>query len=561
MSYPYQQYQQQQQQPQQRTVYVQQQQPGMMVQPQPMVVQAQPTMMVQAQPTMMVQQPTMMAQPTMVQQPTMMVPAQQQTATMVPRHGQPQPGTHTLTSQYRPQQPMMQQRMMQPQQTMYAPQMQQQSTMYAPQQQQTMYNPHQQQRVNPYAAQGPQRNYPQVQQQPQYQQQQPPQQQYQQRQPMQHQQQQQQQQYQQQQQQQGLRQQQGMHQQQGMSATSIPSQQQQPQQLQHQATFAAATHFQQGVPTLRPHPSFDAARDAQALRQAMKGLGCNNKVLVEILGTRSNEQLQQVAASFSQQFNRNLRKDVKSETRNNFGELCNALLMTPAQFDAHWLRKAMKGLGTNENQLIEILCTRPQQRIREIKTAFEREYSRNLDGDVSSETSGDFRALLQGILRCERDESNTVDENLAKADARKLKEESKRLTGWKYSRVMEIFLKRNMAQLRKTWEEFAKISDVTIERALTSGMRTTDIKRALATIVSQSRDLSGFFAQMLFESMKGLGTDDSTLIRVVVSRAEVDLQTVSDEFGRRYKKTLKQFIKGDTSGSYFKLLRNIVGFE
>lgn len=38
--------------------------------------------------------------------------------------------------------------------------------------------------------------------------------------------------------------------------------------------------------------------------------------------------------------------------------------------------------------------------------------------------------------------------------------------------------------------------------------------------------------------MNGAGTDDTTLIRVIVSRCEIDLETVKKEFERIYDRTL-----------------------
>jgi hypothetical protein len=65
--------------------------------------------------------------------------------------------------------------------------------------------------------------------------------------------------------------------------------------------------------------------------------------------------------------------------------------------------------------------------------------------------------------------------------------------------------------------------------------------------------------QELYQSMKGLGTDDYTLIRVVVTRAETDMQYIKTEFSSIYKKSLEQMISGDTSGNYRLFLLTLVG--
>ena len=54
-------------------------------------------------------------------------------------------------------------------------------------------------------------------------------------------------------------------------------------------------------------------------------------------------------------------EDLNSELSKNLKTLVLALFEPRAIYDAHCLRKAMKGLGTDEAELIEILCTRTNQ--------------------------------------------------------------------------------------------------------------------------------------------------------------------------------------------------------
>ncbi|KAF1466475.1 Annexin A7, partial [Pygoscelis antarcticus] len=68
-----------------------------------------------------------------------------------------------------------------------------------------------------------------------------------------------------------------------------------------------------------------------------------------------------------------------------------------------------------------------------------------------------------------------------------------------------------------------------------------------------------FFAERLYYSMKGAGTDDSTLIRIIVTRSEIDLVQIKQVFTQMYQKTLATMIASDTSGDYRRLLLAIVG--
>ena len=71
----------------------------------------------------------------------------------------------------------------------------------------------------------------------------------------------------------------------------------------------------------------------------------------------------------------------------------------------------------------------------------------------------------------------------------------------------------------------------------------------------------GFIAglQVLRKAMKGLGTDDTTLIRVIVTRTELDMPYIKAEYEKQYKKPLVDAVHSETSGHYRSFLLALVG--
>ena len=124
------------------------------------------------------------------------------------------------------------------------------------------------------------------------------------------------------------------------------------------------------TPTLIKYERFNPSKDSDKLRKAMKGLGTDEKAIIRVLGYRINEQRQEIIRTYKTELGRDLLKDLHSETSGSFRETLESLMMTPIDYDAASYRKAIKGLGTDESTLIELLTTRSSQEILQTKEVY-----------------------------------------------------------------------------------------------------------------------------------------------------------------------------------------------
>ncbi|XP_069609489.1 annexin A7 isoform X2 [Ranitomeya imitator] len=325
---------------------------------------------------------------------------------------------------------------------------------------------------------------------------------------------------------------------------------------QQPAPFAAAMTATQG--TIRAASNFDALADAEKLRKAMKGFGTDEQAIIDVVSNRSNDQRQKIKAAFKTAYGKDLIKDLKSELSGHVEELIIALFMPPTYYDAWSLHHAMKGAGTKEGVLIEILCSRTNSEIRNIVACYKSEFGRDIEKDVRSDTSGHFERLLVSMCQGNRDESQTVNVQQAEQDAQRLYQAGEGKMGTDESSFNLVLASRSFPQLKAVADAYARISKRDLVSAIGREF-SGHIEDGLKAIVQCAINRQAYFAERLYKAMKGAGTKDSTLIRVVVTRSEIDLVQIKQAFVQMYQKSLASMIAGDTSGDYRKMLLAITG--
>nr|XP_056711696.1 annexin A3 [Euleptes europaea] len=310
--------------------------------------------------------------------------------------------------------------------------------------------------------------------------------------------------------------------------------------------------------TIQDASGFNPARDAEAIRKAIRGMGTDEKTLIDILTSRSSAQRQMIVAEYKAAAGKDLKDALKGDLTGHLEHVMVALVTPPAVFDAQQLKKAMKGSGTEEKTLIEILASRSNRQMKEVAQAYYTKYKKSLGDDISSDTSGNFRQALVSLAGSRRNESPIVDAHLAKNDAQILYNAGEKKWGTDEDKFIQILCFSSMPQLRNTFKEYHKLCGKDIEDSIRSEM-SGHFEELLLAIVKCAKNTPVFFAEKLRGALRGAGTDEFTLNRIMVFRSEIDLLDIRAEYKKLYGHSLYSAIKSDTSGDYRITLLRICG--
>ena len=299
-------------------------------------------------------------------------------------------------------------------------------------------------------------------------------------------------------------------------------------------------------------------KDAEALRNAMKGIGTDEAAIIKVIANRTNDQRQKIKLAYKTAYGRDLIDDLKSELRGKFEDAVLALFETPIDFDVRELNKAMKGAGTDEDTLIEIIASRPNWMLKKIKDRYKELYKKDLESAVSSEVRGDLKRLLVSLLQANRSETTKPSDSECEAKAKELFNAGEGKWGTDESTFNKIFTMSSPMELALIARHYHKLSGHTILQAISKEF-SGDMKKLLNTIVYAIISPSEYFATRVNQAIKGWGTNDSLLIRVLVTRDEIDMPQIKQYYKQLYGKDMIADINSDCSGDYQKLLIYLAG--
>ncbi|XP_075866876.1 annexin A10 [Microcebus murinus] len=304
--------------------------------------------------------------------------------------------------------------------------------------------------------------------------------------------------------------------------------------------------------TIFPAPDFNPVLDAQVLGAALQGFDCDKDVLVSVLPRRCGAQRQVIVAAYRDMCGQDLIEDLKERLSHHFKEVMVGLMYPPPCYDAHELWHAMKGAGTDENCLIDILASRTNGEIFQMREAYSLQYGRDLQEDIYSETSGHFRDTLINLAQGAREEGY-ADPGVAAQDATVLWEACQQKTGEHKAMLQTILCNKSQQQLWLVFQEFQNISGQDLVDAINE-CYDGHFQELLAAIVLCIRDKPAYFAYRLHSAIHDFGFHNKTVIRILIARSEIDLLTIRKRYKERYGKSLFHDIKNFASGHYEKAL-------
>ena len=299
------------------------------------------------------------------------------------------------------------------------------------------------------------------------------------------------------------------------------------------------------------------AQEVQILRNAVVNPGTNEDAIIGVIARTNSTERAMIRNLYTQTYGENLLTRLNNETSGHFNTCVVGAFMTPAEFDAYCLYKAMKGLGTNEGVLSEIIGSRTPLELQQIKQAYQMNYGESLEKAVEGDTSGDYRNLLLALLACRRSTNPLADNVGCQQDANVLYQAGEGKWGTDEDTFIRVFATRSSAELMLINQYYKAKTGKGLLSAIDSEF-SGDMKELLNTVIRAQVDAPEFYADRIHESLAGAGTNDSRLIRNVISRNEKDMPLIMNTYRQKYGSDLVKDVNSDTSGDYRKVLNAIL---
>ncbi|KAJ9699177.1 hypothetical protein PVL29_007997 [Vitis rotundifolia] len=279
--------------------------------------------------------------------------------------------------------------------------------------------------------------------------------------------------------------------------------------------------------TLVAPEDFSPGEDALAINKACQGWGTDEKAIILILGHRNAAQRKQIRLAYQEIYLKDLTKQLKSELSGDFERAVCHWILDPVERDAVLANEALKKARPDYRVILETAYMKSPEELLAVKRTYQFLYKRSLEEDVASHTTGDMRRLLIAVVSVYRYEGEEIDEGVAHSEANILGDEIQG-GALKGEEIIRILSTRSKTQLIATFNNYKQIHGTSITK-------------------------------LLCNTINNMGTDEDTLSRVIITRAEKDLKEMKELYLERNSRSLDDAVSSETTGDYKAFLLTLLG--
>jgi len=210
--------------------------------------------------------------------------------------------------------------------------------------------------------------------------------------------------------------------------------------------------------------------------------------------------------------------------------------------DAAAIKKAVKGLGTDEKAINAIFGARTKDQLLQVAKAYHAQFGVTLEKDIRGDTSGDYENLLVWLAKPVPEVKCALLKYATKGAG----------TAERY--LVDVLAPSSNREILDVFQ-----TDPTAIAAVTNDVSHGDFAKVINKLLKAKRDESGEIneteaariAEQLYKAGEGkLGTDEDTFTEIITTFSPAFLKKVSLFYAEKHKHSLEAAIKKETSGHY-----------
>lgn len=286
-----------------------------------------------------------------------------------------------------------------------------------------------------------------------------------------------------------------------------------------------------------------------------EGLGSKKKeeIILDIVMNTDQQKRLEICKYYRETYGKELYNEMKSKLGAPLKELAIHLFLPYYELVAKFLKKGFRGFSVDDSIVFETLTLHNQEELRHIEEAYKKEANKELSREIEKNYSGTLKKNLLNLLYTPRRVNKNPDKTTCDRYATTLIDVGESNWVGDENVFKDIFISCS-------GEELVLVSRFYLQKTGNNMLDTIE-KKFSAKNKLLLRELfynniipHELFAEKIYQSIKGLGTNTTVLNRVLVSRNGVDMDDIRDIYPWKANgNTLQADIMGDTSGNYQKL--------